>query len=251
MPVTTLGVRLEEEEKRLLEEIAQAQGRTVSDVVRDALQRLTAAHRAVKTVQDIHRQVEAEFAERLGALNEAKAALESKERELSARLLRLIEAETELLRREEEEQDPEAAAELLEQAAKLKLVREATSERLEEVRVKIRELDGELSKTRREQAAAKLARLRQAFPEIAEPLFDVLISDLDSLFTLLHPYLQAVYEVERRPDVLKWLRLRVSEALRARNADACELLGAKIPLTNPEKFRSWPSFWEFWRQWVR
>jgi hypothetical protein len=230
-----------------LERLATARETSVGAVIRDAIRdAIYGPAWALEQLEEIKNRIEAEYASRFAILETAKAQVEERIRALSADLKDLTERKAELIKRESETDDPKNALAIRKEWSETQNLLEITSERLEQARQKLNEIAQGLKMLEREKTEALNDALRQAFPQVCEPLLESLANRLADIAHALEPFVSAYVASGVREDMIaKFLWLRLGEMARERNSLARDLLGRPSPLFS-SNYQTWPAFWRHW-----
>jgi hypothetical protein len=230
-----------------LEKVAAARGTSVGAVIRDAIRdAIYGPAWAMERLEEVKKRVEAEYASRFAILETAKDQVEERIRGLSADLKDLTERKAELIKLEAETDDPKKALAIRKQCAETEDLLNITSERLEQARQKLSEIAQGLKLLEREKNAALNEALRQAFPQVCEPLLESLANRLADIAHALEPFVSAyVASGVREEMIAKFLWLRLGEMARERSSLARDLLGRPSPLYS-SNYQSWSAFWKHW-----
>jgi DNA repair exonuclease SbcCD ATPase subunit len=248
MPLDKLQTfKIDPRDAERLERIATARGTSVGAVIRDAIHdAIYGPAWAMERLEEIKNRIEAEYASRLAILETAKAQVEERIRALSADLKDLTERKAELIKRESETEDPKRALTIRKECAETQELLNITSERLEQARQKLSEIAQGLKLLEREKNAALNEALRQAFPQVCEPLLQSLANRLADVAHALEPFVCAFVASGVREELLtKFLWLRLGEMARERSSLARDLIGRPSPLF-ASNYQSWPAFWRHW-----
>ena len=149
----------------------------------------------------------------------------------------------ELEEKESAESDPQAAAGLIEEIARLQNTKNATMERIQLAVERVKELEKELKRILEDKEKAFKASLRKALPSVAEPLLERLSLDVCEVVEALSPFL-AAHERATLFEMLNWLRTRTALIAKERSPEAWMFLGKPKPLYS-ENYSSWENFWVF------
>jgi hypothetical protein len=230
-----------------LEKVAAARGTSVGAVIRDAIRdAIYGPAWALEMLEEIQKRVENEYASRFAILETAKNQVEERIRALSEDLKDLTERKAELMKREAETEDPKKAFAIRKECAETQDLLNITSERLEQARQKLSEIAQGLKLLEREKNAALNEALRQAFPQVCEPLLQSLANRLADVAHALEPFVCAFVASGVREELLtKFLWLRLGEMARERCSLARDLIGRPSPLF-VSNYQSWAAFWRHW-----
>jgi predicted transcriptional regulator len=230
-----------------LERLATARGVSVGAIIREAIQdAIYGPAYAMEMLEETKKRIEAEYISRFAILETAKAQVEERIRALSADLKDLTERKAELIKRESETEDPKKALTIRKECAETQDLLNITSERLEQARQKLSEIAQGLKLLEREKNAALNEALRQAFPQVCEPLLESLANRLADVAHALEPFVNAYAASGVREEMItKFLWLRLAEMARQRSSLARDLLGRPSPLF-VSNYQNWTAFWQHW-----
>jgi predicted DNA-binding protein len=235
-----------EDEKRL-ELVAKASNKSVSAVIREAIKdSIYGPAWALEILEQVKKQVEAEYASRFAILETAKLQVEEKIKALTEDAANLTVRVAELLQKESAIEDPKEALEFRKQYAEIRDLLDITNERLKTAREKHAEIIRGIAQLEKEKAQALNEALRQAFPHVCEPLLENAANRLADIANALQPYLQAfTSEATSERTLARFLWTRLAEMAAARSSLARDLLGRPNPLYRAN-YQNWPAFWQFW-----
>jgi hypothetical protein len=230
-----------------LEQIATARGVSVGEIIREAIRdAISGPAYAMEVLENAKKRVEAEYVSRFAILETAKAQVENRIQTLSEELKTLTERKAELLKLETATDDPKKAMAIRKEYAETQDLQKLTAERLEQTKQKLADITQNLKQLEREKDEALNEMLRQAFPQVCEPLLDGLANRLANVAIALEPYLQAFASPATPERVLaRFLWNRLGEMVQERSPLARDLIGRPSPLLRAN-YASWPAFWKHW-----
>jgi len=251
MDIDQVGVRVTEDEKMAWQTAAERLGITLSDLVRESVRAyLGKTQIARETLERIRNEIEAEFAPKLQEVEAELAATKGHLESLSSYLHSYDATIRELEEKEKAEADPEVAAKLLDEIARLKNRKNVAMERIEEAVARIKKLERDSKNLLKEKDEAFEAALRRAFPSVAEPLLERLAIDICDVVEALKPFL-AAYKGANAIEKLNWLRIRTAMVCKEKSPEAWMFLGKPMPLYYEENYATWKRFWNnFWQRYA-
>jgi len=251
MELELVGVRVPAEEKASWQTAAERLGISLSDLVRESVRSYVGKNKlAWETLEKIRDEIEAEYTPKLQEVEAELAATKGRLENLSSYLKKLDAAIRELEEKEKAEADPDAAAKLLDELARLKNTKHVTMERIELAVARIKELERDSKNLLKEKDEAFEAALRRAFPSVAEPLLERLAIEICDVMEALKPFL-AAHKGANAFEKLNWLRIRTAMVCKEKSSEAWMFLGKPMPLYYQDNYSTWERFWNhFWRRYA-
>jgi hypothetical protein len=248
MPLDKLQTfKTDPRDAKKLERIARARGTSVGAVIRDAIHdAIYNPAWAMERLEEIKKRIEAEYASRFAILETAKLQVEEKIKTLTEEAGNLTAQMAELLQKESATDDPKEALEVRKKYGEIRDLLDITNERLQAAKEKHAEILRSIAQLEKEKSQKLNDALRQAFPQVCEPLLEGIANRLVNVANALKPYL-AAFASEATPEhvMAKFLWTRLGEMARGQNELAHALLGKPSPLAR-SYYENWQSFWKFW-----